>query len=56
LFADLDVHEALPSAFLVISRRPDVEWRRLLSRNIALGAGVSSSGVRGFDKLLANFS
>jgi hypothetical protein len=45
LFADLDIHKAVPSAFLVIAARASSMDAR--SRcNIALGAGVSASGVR----------
>jgi len=45
LFADLDIHKAVPSAFLVIAARASSMDAR--SRcNIALAAGVSASGVR----------
>jgi len=45
LFADLDVHIAVPSGLLVIAARSLSKDAR--SRcNIALAAGVSASGVR----------
>jgi hypothetical protein len=45
LFADLDVHKAVPSGLLVIAARSSSKGAR--SRcNIALAAGVSASGVR----------
>jgi hypothetical protein len=45
LFADLDVHKAVPSGLLVIAARSWSKDARSHS-NIALAAGVSASGVR----------
>src|SRR5689334_7665750 len=46
LFADLDVHNAVPSGLLIILQRafPSMDARSRC--NIALAAGVSASGVR----------
>jgi hypothetical protein len=41
LFADLDIHEALPSGFLYFG---SVKFAARYHRNIAQSAGVSSSG------------
>jgi hypothetical protein len=45
LFADLDVHKAVPSGLLIIAARAFIDGCPLPC-NIALVAGVSASGVR----------